>query len=73
MGLTRDSKGRYKLTGKTTEQDVLAAAEGILKAKLERQGSIGNPSDAADSLRSASVHCFMKSFTSSGSTTGIAS
>lgn len=51
MGLTRDSKGRYKLTGKTTEQDVLAAAEGILKAKLERQGSIGNPRDATDFLR----------------------
>lgn len=51
MGITRDSKGSYKLTGKTTEQDVLAAAEGILKAKLERQGSIGNPMDATDFLR----------------------
>jgi len=51
MGLTRTSSGNYKLTGKTTEADVLAAAEGILKAKLERQGSIGNPSDAADFLR----------------------
>lgn len=51
MGLTRTSLGRYKLTGKTTEQDVLAAAEGILKAKLERQGSIGNPRDATDFLR----------------------
>lgn len=51
MGLTRDSKGNYKLTGNTTEADVLAAAEGILKAKLERQGAIGNPSDAAAFLR----------------------
>lgn len=51
MGLTRDSKGSYKLTGKTTEADVLAAAEGILQAKLERQGSIGNPSDASNFLR----------------------
>jgi len=42
---------RYKLTGETTEQDVLAAAEGILKGKLERQGSIGNPTDATDFLR----------------------
>ncbi len=51
MGITRDSKGSYKLTGKTTEQDVLAAAEGILRSKLERQGSIGNPSDATNFLR----------------------
>lgn len=50
MGLTKDSKGNYKLTGNTTEQDVLAAAEGILRTKLERQGSIGNPSDASDFL-----------------------
>jgi len=42
---------RYKLTGDTTEQDVLAAAEGILKGRLERQGSIGTPTDANDFLR----------------------
>jgi DNA repair protein RadC len=42
---------RYKLTGETTEQDVLAAAEGILRNKLERQGSIGSPTDANDFLR----------------------
>ena len=42
---------RYKLTAETTEKDVLAAAEGILKGKLERQGSIGNPTDATDFLR----------------------
>lgn len=42
---------RYKLTGETTEQDVLAAAEGILRSKLERQGSIGSPTDANDFLR----------------------
>lgn len=41
----------YELAGETTEQDVLAAAEGILKGKLERQGSLGNPSDASDFLR----------------------
>ena len=51
MGILRDNKGNYKLTGKTTEQDVLAAAEGILLRKLERQGSMGDPSDAADFLR----------------------
>jgi DNA repair protein RadC len=51
MGLIRDHQGNYKLTGKTTEHDVLAAAEGILQAKLERQGSIGNPKDASDLFR----------------------
>lgn len=42
---------RYKLDSETTEQDVLAAAEGILGAKLKRQGSIGNPTDANEFLR----------------------
>jgi DNA repair protein RadC len=51
MGIAKDSTGNYRLTGKTTEHDVLAAAEGILKAKLERLGSIGNPTDASDFLR----------------------
>jgi DNA repair protein RadC len=51
MGILKDSKGAYRLTGKTTEADVLAAAEGILKAKLERLGSLGNPIDATDFLR----------------------
>ncbi len=51
MGILKDSKGNYRLTGKTTETDVLAAAEGILQGKLERQGSIGNPRDASDFFR----------------------
>ncbi|NYE30042.1 DNA repair protein RadC [Rhodanobacter sp. K2T2] len=34
-----------------TEQDVLAAAEGILIDKLKRLGAITNPSDASDFLR----------------------
>jgi DNA repair protein RadC len=51
MGLIRDRQGNYKLTGSTTENDVLSAAEGILKAKLERLGSLGNPRDATDFLR----------------------
>lgn len=42
---------RYKLDSETTEQDVLAAAEGILGERLRRQGSIGNPTDANDFLR----------------------
>jgi DNA repair protein RadC len=51
MGILKDNKGNYRLTGKTTELDVLAAAEAILQAKLERLGSIGNPTDASDFLR----------------------
>jgi hypothetical protein len=31
MGLIRDRQGNYKLIGRTTEHDVLAAAEGILR------------------------------------------
>jgi DNA repair protein RadC len=42
---------RYKLGSETTEQDVLAAAEGILGERLKRQGSIGSPTDANDFLR----------------------
>jgi len=42
---------RYKLGSDTTEQDVLAAAEGILGERLRRQGSIGNPTDANEFLR----------------------
>jgi len=42
---------RYKLDSGTTEQDVLAAAEGILGERLKRQGSIGSPTDANDFLR----------------------
>ena len=45
------AKARCKIGGETTEQNVLAAAEGILKGRLERQGSIGNPADANDFLR----------------------
>jgi DNA repair protein RadC len=41
----------YKLDRETTEQDVLAAAEGILAGRLKRQGSIDNPTDANDFLR----------------------
>lgn len=33
------------------DQAILAAAESILREKLQRQGCIGNPSDAADFLR----------------------
>ena len=42
---------RFKLDSETTEQDVLAAAEGILGERLKRHGSIGSPTDANDFLR----------------------
>ena len=42
---------RYRLDSETTEQDVLAAAEGILGERLKRQGCIGSPTDANDFLR----------------------
>jgi len=42
---------RYKLGSDTTEQDVLAAAEGILQGRLERQGSLNSPTDATAFLR----------------------
>ena len=42
---------RYKLDSETTEQDVLAAAEGILKGRLERKGSLQSPTDATSFLR----------------------
>lgn len=35
----------------TSDRAILAAAEDILRVKLQRQGSIGNPMDAADFLR----------------------
>jgi DNA repair protein RadC len=51
MGILKDSTGNYRLTGKTTEQDVLAAAEGILLSKLVRRGRISNPEDSSNFLR----------------------
>lgn len=51
MGLIQDRNGHYRRRGPITEQDILSAAETLLRAKLERQGSIGNPRDAGDFLR----------------------
>ncbi|GAB3030207.1 DNA repair protein RadC [Oleiagrimonas citrea] len=51
MGIAKDSAGNYRLTGKTTETDILAAAEQFLRSKLERLGAISDPADAADFLR----------------------
>jgi len=51
MGLIQDRNGHYRRRGPITEQDILNAAETLLRAKLERQGSISNPQDARDFLR----------------------
>lgn len=51
MGLIQDRHGHYQRRGLITEHDVLIAAEIILRAKLERQGSVGDPRDASDFLR----------------------
>jgi DNA repair protein RadC len=46
-----DVLGHYTITGPMSESDVLAAAEDILRRKLERQGAIGSPRDSARFLR----------------------
>ncbi|MFC3651962.1 RadC family protein [Dyella humi] len=51
MGLIQDRHGNYQRRGTITEQDILATAETLLRAKLERQGSISNPEDAGAFLR----------------------
>jgi DNA repair protein RadC len=51
MSIMRDVLGHYTITGPQTENDILEAAEDILRRKLERIGSIGNPRDSADFLR----------------------
>jgi len=50
MGVVRDLLGNYSCQG-ATEQELLEAAENILRNKLERLGSIGNPTDSANFLR----------------------
>ena len=73
MGLIQDRQGNYQPTGTITEQDILSAAETLLRAKLERPGSISNPQDAGNFLRMRLEDCDTKSSTSSGSTTATAS
>jgi DNA repair protein RadC len=51
MGITRDILGHYTINGPQTESDILEAAEDILRRRLERLGSIGNPRDSTDFLR----------------------
>jgi RadC-like JAB domain-containing protein len=51
MGVTRDVLGHYTITGPMSESDILAAAEDILRQRLERQGILTNPRDCAHFLR----------------------
>jgi len=51
MGYARDVLGHYTITGPVSEAEVLAAAEDILRRKLERQGTLGSPRDSAAFLR----------------------
>lgn len=48
---TRDLLGHYTLTGPHCEDTILAAAEDILRRRLERSGSISDPTAAAQFLR----------------------
>jgi DNA repair protein RadC len=50
MGVVKDLLGNYSCQG-ATESEVLEAAETILRSKLERLGSIGNPRDSETFLR----------------------
>lgn len=51
MGYLRDALGHYTLTGPQDEATILAAAEDILLRRLERCGSISDPTAAASYLR----------------------
>lgn len=48
---TRDLLGHYTLSGPHTEEAILAAAEDIFRRRLERSGSISDPTSATSFLR----------------------
>lgn len=53
MALVRDLLGTYRSTSATpaTEDDILQAAEDILRRRVERCGALSKPSDSAEFLR----------------------
>ena len=51
MSIMRDVLGHYTINGPQTESDILEAAEDILRRKLDRLGSVGNPRDSENFLR----------------------
>lgn len=62
MDYTRDVLGNYTTTGPMSETGVLAAAEDILRRKLERQGAITSPHDSAEFLRMRLGHLLHEEF-----------
>jgi DNA repair protein RadC len=56
MGYTRDVLGHYTITSPMSEGDVLAAAEDILRRKLNRQGQLTTVRDCAAFLRTRLGH-----------------
>jgi DNA repair protein RadC len=51
MSFVRDVLGHYTLSGPKPEDEILAAAEDILRRRLERQGKLSEPKVASDFLR----------------------
>lgn len=62
MGYTRDVLEHYTITGPMSETDVLAAAEDILRRRLERQGTLSSPRDSATFLRMRLSHLLHEEF-----------
>lgn len=51
MSFVRDVLGHYTLAGPNTEDEILAAAEDILRRRLDREGKLSDPQSASDFLR----------------------
>ncbi|TDR39697.1 DNA repair protein RadC [Tahibacter aquaticus] len=65
MGFIRQLDGTYRFQRQRTpvaECDILAAAEDILRLRLERQGAIKTPRDAAEFLRLRIGHLVHEEF-----------
>ena len=51
MAFLRDVLGHYTLNGPNTETEILQAAEDILRRRIEREGTLSDPTRASDFLR----------------------
>lgn len=56
MPLVQDILGHYRIHGTSTEEDILAAAEEILRRRQERLGSITDPTAASEWIRKRMAH-----------------
>jgi DNA repair protein RadC len=56
MAFLRDVLGHYTLNGPNTESEILAAAEDILRRRVERHGFLSDPTAASDFLRARIGH-----------------